>query len=63
MGIDGTESLSHNTNLFGSHIVDIDEQAPAVFVEAILDVGPNFLLTKLFLSFLGHFSCFQLEVV
>ena len=53
-GIDGSEGLTHNTDLFGGDVITVDEDALGVFVASFLDVGPNFVFSFLWVSDYWH---------
>lgn len=57
LGIDGSEHLSHDANLLGGDVVDLDEEALVVLKASFLEFGPTGRL-HLLLSSLGHLVVF-----
>jgi hypothetical protein len=53
-GVNGSKGLAHNTDLLGSDVVDIHEDALGVVVARVLDVFPDFVFGVLGVPFHGH---------
>ena len=61
LGIDGSALSSHDGDLLGSNVVDIDKEALIVLADSLLEIIPSPCLL-LFLSFFGHLCKLKFKV-
>lgn len=53
-GIDGTKGFSHNADLLGGNVVDVDENAFVVLGDGLLACSPDLVLSGLGVRFNWH---------